>query len=346
LRSELFGVSIHHVPPVPALAVAVAAAAVVAISAQQDGPLFRSGVDLVDVTVTVTDSDERFVSGLQRDDFRIYEDGVLQETAYFSNERVPVSLGIALDTSGSMTSDKMASARSAINRFAGELLGAEDELFYMQFANRPDLVQDWTHDRRAIRRALGSAFAAGGTALYDAIAEAVPVAQTGQNKKKAMLVISDGNDTTSETTVEELQQIIRESEVLVYALAVDGRTDSMRRPPIIQIPQPFPFPIPGRRQPPVRMPPGVRTRIGEGVNAGALRRITDPTGGRTEVLRGFDDLDGATSRIADELSKQYQLGYASNGKRDGRWHAIRVEVSGRGYTVRARGGFVAARAAS
>jgi Ca-activated chloride channel family protein len=326
---------------------ALAALAVVSTDAQESFK-FRSGVELVNVTATVTDQDGRFVSGLRQEDFTVYEDGELQQVSHFSNERVPVSLGIALDTSGSMTPDKMSAARGAIDRFIYDLLGPDDELFFMQFANRPDMVQDWTTDRRRISRAVASVGSAGGTAMYDAIADAVPVAQSGKNRKKALLVISDGNDTNSGTSVGELRQLIRESEVLVYALGVDSTgAYSTRRGPTIQLPpMPIPFPIPGRR-PQGRMPPiggsgGVWTRGGdERVNAEALRQITDDTGGRTEIVRGFSDLDAATARIADELSKQYYLGYASSGTKDGRWHAIRVEVKNRNLNVRARRGYIA-----
>jgi Ca-activated chloride channel homolog len=328
----------------------VAALAVVSTDAQESFR-FRSGVELVNVTATVTDDSGRFVSGLRQDDFKVYEDGEEQPVSHFSNERVPVSLGILLDTSGSMTSEKMSAARSAIDRLIYELLGPDDELFFMQFANRPDLIQEWTSDRRRISRAVASVGSQGGTAMYDAIADAVPVAKAGKNRKKAILVISDGNDTNSGTSVGQLRQIIRESEVLVYALGVDGTaTTSTRRGPTIQLPpMPIPFPIPGRRPQGRRLPPiggggsgGIWTRGGdERVNAEALRQITDDTGGRTEIVRTFGDLDGATERIADELSMQYYLGYASSGQKDGQWHAIRVEVKDRRLTVRARRGYVA-----
>jgi Ca-activated chloride channel family protein len=324
-----------------AVVTALAALAVVTTSAQE-GFRFRSGVELINVTATVSDEDGRFVSGLRQEDFTVYEDGARQEVTHFSNERVPVSLGIVLDTSGSMTPDKMSAARSAIDRFIYDLLGPDDELFFMQFANRPDLMQQWTTDRRRISRAVASVGGQGGTAMYDAIADAVPVAQEGKNRKKALLVISDGNDTNSGTSVGELRQMIRESEVLVYALGIDGTAPS-RRTPTIQLP-PIPFPIPGRR--PGRLPPiggggGVWSRGDERVNADALRQITDDTGGRTEIVREARELDGATARIADELSKQYYLGYSSTGEKDGKWHAIRVEVKDRRLTVRARRGYVA-----
>jgi Ca-activated chloride channel family protein len=322
-------------------------AGIATLAAQsQDGFTFKSGVELINVTATVSDRDGRFVSGLQKEDFTLLEDGHPQEVSHFSNDRVPVSLGIALDTSGSMTPDKMSAARSAIDRFVYDLLGPDDELFFMQFANRPDIIQDWTIDRKAISRAVARVNAYGGTALYDAVADAIPVASEGKHSKKALLIISDGNDTNSNILVGELRQLIRQSEVMVYALGVDGtESSSFRVGPSIQLPIPFPGGI-GRRRPPVIIGGGggggPRGSSGsERVNAGALRQITDDTGGRTEIVRGFGDLDGATARIADELSKQYYLGYTSTEKKDGRWHDITVQVKDRKLSVRARKGYIA-----
>jgi hypothetical protein len=235
-------------------------------------------------------------------------------------------------------------------------------VFFADFNNRSHLDQDWTTDRKAITRAVNHVEANGGTALYDAIANALPIAASGRHQKKAILVITDGNDTDSYIGVSELRQAIRESELLVYALGVDGTyADRLQsQPPIIRPPLPIPLPFPGSR-PRGRFPQiigggpifgggggnsGRRQRggwniNGERVNAEALRQITDDTGGRTEIVRGFGDLDNATGRIADELSKQYYLGYANMAARDGRWHSIRVEVKDRKLTVRARKGYVA-----
>jgi VWFA-related protein len=348
----------------PALATVLAALTAVSLAAQDqtasgDGARFKSGVELVNVTATVSDEDGRFVSGLTRDDFLVYDNGTPQTIAQFSNERVPVSLGILLDVSGSMTADKMASARAAIARLIDELLAPDDEIFFGTFADRPAILQRWTTNRAAIRAAVDEASAFGGTALYDAIADALPLASSGRHQKKAILVISDGNDTSSRISVRELREAIRESDVLVYALGVDG-TDSARnriqiqrprsRPPV-RIPLP-PFGRPGGRGfpqlpggrglpqifgGPAKYPPSVDERV----NADALRQVTDDTGGRTEIVRGFGDLDEATARIADELSKQYYLGYVPTLTRDGTWHSIRVEVKGHHYTVRARRGYVA-----
>jgi Ca-activated chloride channel family protein len=329
------------------LGVALSAVAVGSLSAQ-DGFKLKSRVELINVTATVSDDSGRFVSGLRQSDFTVYEDNEKQEITHFSADRVPVSLGILLDVSGSMSPEKMDSARAAINRFAQQLLDPADELFLMTFSRTSDLQQDWTTDRRAISRAMQRVEPDGGTAMYDAIADALPIASSGRHEKKAILLISDGNDRNSTITVNELRQAIRESEVLVYALGVDSLERSMpqtgppRRPP--QLPIPIPFPIPGgggRRYPQIFGGPYGNQGADERVNADALRRITDDTGGRTEIVRGFRNLDEATERIADELSKQYYLGYASTRPKDGRWHAIRVDVRDRKLTVRARRGYVA-----
>ena len=326
----------------------------------QDAPRFRGGVELVHVTATVTDGDGRFVSGLRRNDFTVLEDGAAQEVTYFSSDRVPVSLGIVLDASGSMSRDKLGAARAAIDRLIVDLLGPDDELFFMEFADTPQLTQTWTRDRLAISEAIGAVRTVGGTAMYDAVAAALPVAERGVHRKKALLLISDGNDTDSHIDVVELIRMIRASDVLVYALGIDASDELRSRGtfrPQVRFPG-LPLPVPGGRrpgQPP--FPPSIPTpprvpappvpsdswtrRPDDRVDADALRRITDDTGGRTEILRRVDDLDRATALLADELSRQYSLGYVSPAGRDGQWHAIRVTVRDGRLTVRARQGYVA-----
>ncbi len=328
---------------------------------------FKSGVELINVTATVTDASGRFVPGLNQEDFRVYQDDQPQAITHFNSERVPVSLGIALDTSGSMDGEKMAAARRALNSFLDRLTDPEDDVFLYRFDSNPMLVEGWTRDKRRLSLELGRLQPRGGTALYDAVAEAVPLAQSGHNRKKALVIISDGNDTSSRTDVLALKQMIRETEVLVYAVGIDSQTEfsflprgfsrnaaaqrpGRPRPP--RLPIPFPFPIPGGRKhtppapAPPTFPPGTRGGNNRGldaerVNVAALREITDDSGGRTEIVRGARDLDPATAGIADELSRQYYLGYAATGVKDGRWHTIRVELRHPGYHVRARRGFVA-----
>src|SRR6266446_453380 len=281
---------------------------------------FKSGVELINVTTTVSDASGRFVSGLHKEDFAVYEDDHPVEITHFSSERVPVSLGIVLDTSGSMAGSKIQEAQSALNRFLFDLLDKEDEIFLYRFSNYPVLLQGWTTDRQRLSRALDRVTPNGGTAMYDAVSEAVPLAQEGQFRKKALVVISDGNDTGSQTTIRELKQQIRESEVLVYAIGIDGESEAptYRRAPQPQppprLPIPFPFPVPGRggRRFPLLLGAQGGWRITPGddrVNVAALRDLTDDSGGRTEVIRDPRDLNPATASIADELSKQYYLGY-------------------------------------
>jgi Ca-activated chloride channel family protein len=315
----------------------------------QDGFRFRSGVDLVNVTVTVTDRSGRFVPDLRQTDFLVYDDDQPVEVTHFSADRVPVSLGIVLDTSGSMAGDKIERARASIERFLDQLDDPEDEVFLYGFASDVRLIQEWTNDRNAVIAGLRRADAVGGTAMYDAAIEAVRKAQSGQNRKKAVVLISDGNDTSSSRGLRDVRRVVRETEVLIYAIGIDGSAEpAIRMPPQTFPPTPFPFPIPRRGRPGTRwpglsqFPPAIgRMAAGDRLNAQALREITDDSGGRTEVVRNARDLSPATASIADELSRQYSLGYTSPGNRDGRWHAIRVEVRERSVHVRARRGYTA-----
>src|SRR5262249_25565300 len=167
----------------------------------------------------------RFVPGLRQDDFSVFEDNRPVEVTHFSAERVPVSLGVALDTSGSMAGEKIREAETALSRFAYELLDKDDEMFLYRFSNYATLLQGWTTDRQLIGRALGRITPNGGTALYDAVAEAIPLAARGRFQKKALLIISDGNDTSSRAEIRHVKQEIRESEVLVYAIGIDGESE-------------------------------------------------------------------------------------------------------------------------
>jgi VWFA-related protein len=314
---------------------------------------FKTGVELINVTATVTDANGRFVSGLRREDFVVYEDGKPQVVSQFDAERVPVSLGIVLDTSGSMHGEKIVAARAALNRFLFDLLGPQDEVFLFRFDSQTNLVQPWTLDRQAVSRALGAVRPAGGTALYDAVAESVPMTQSGSRSKKALVVISDGQDTNSHTQVRELQQLIRETEVLVYAVGIDASgiepaRSAYSQPPASApaVPSPFPGkkplpPPPARRPAPGPAPAAARGSSADRTNVDALRAFTDESGGRTEMIYSSRDLDPATAGIADELSKQYFLGYVSSLPKDGRWHTIEVQVRRGAHNVRARKGFIA-----
>jgi VWFA-related protein len=359
----------RHLQHLVALSAIVLALATSLLAQDQGGFKFKSGVELINVTATVTDRSGRFYGRLRREDFLVYEDNKPVEVTHFSSDRTPVSLGIVVDTSGSMAGEKWSAAVNSIDRFFRTLDDEMNEFFLYRFSANADLVADWTTDRDRLANAIGRIHPNGGTAMYDAVAEAVPMAQSGQNRKKAVVIISDGNDTSSRVGVSEVKRIVRETEVLVYAVGIDGQgTPTFQRPtppvnqppPRLPIPLPFPgggrgrggsgggFPWPGTGGGGGGYPPstggGVITRGGgadDRVNVMALREITDDSGGRTEIVRDYRDLDPAVNGIADELSQQYYLGYPSPGYKDGRWHTIRVELRDPNLTVRARKGYVA-----
>jgi VWFA-related protein len=335
----------------------------------QQRPVFGTGVDLVVVNATVTDHDGYFVRGLRERDFEVREDGRPQPIAAFSSERVPVSIGIALDLSNSMKGEKLRAAKSALFRLLDELLDPEDEIFLYSFSDEPLLLQSWTTRRDLLRKALDGASAGGLTALYDTTAQAVSMAATGRHRKKALVIISDGTDTASHTDVHALQRQIRESDVLVYAIGIEQgaadrqaerprmpvASDPWASPPDPRLP-PFPPRPPTRpgqpRSPlgpggappaPPRAPiPKAGQQPGGEADAYALRELTGDSGGRTEIIRSAADLPPVTAGIADELSRQYFLGYQGMAPRDGLWHTIEVSVRRPNVRVRARTGYFAA----
>jgi len=286
----------------------IAVAAIAGVSARaQDPPKFRSGIDVVTVAATVTDRDGRLVSSLSRSDFAIFEDGQRRDVLYFADESVPVSLGILLDASGSMSAAKLRLARESISRLVTHDLHPTTEWFFARFGYSLVVTQEWTTDRDAIVQALREVRATGDTALYDAIALAIPLAEDGHFQKKALLLVSDGGESKSLLSLNEVQKAIGESDVRVYGIGVDA-TDG---------------------------------RPGERLNMKTLQRVADDTGGSTEIVQNSAAIPAATARIADELQHQYLLSYSTNVPKDGRRHTIRVDVRGRGLKVRARLGFIA-----
>lgn len=347
------------------VAVMLAAATLLA-DQDQGGFKFKSGVELINVTATVTDRTGRFYSRLRKEDFQVYEDGKPVEITHFSADRTPVSVGFAVDTSGSMAGEKWSAAVGSIERFFNMMNDQDDEFFLYRFSANPDLVSDWSRDRNRLSMAISRVHPNGGTAMYDAVAEAVPMAQSGQNRKKAIVIVSDGNDTSSRVGVSEVKQVVHQTEVLVYAVGIDGQGQPtfQRGSPPIQMPRlpiPIPFPGAGGRRGSGGGFPGMPPTGGGGggypggggsgtysmggkddhVNVMALREITDDSGGRTEIVRDYRDIDPAIASIADELTQQYYLGYPSPGHKDGRWHTIRVELRDPNLMVRARKGYVA-----
>jgi Ca-activated chloride channel homolog len=270
----------------------------------------RSGVDLTVVAATVFNAEGGLVAGLPREAFEIYEDGERQPIAQFTNERVPIGLGLLLDVSDSMFGRRIKDARAAVERFLVDLLAPADEFFMMAFNHEPHPLTDWTHETGLVRSALESARPSGGTAIYDAVLAALPLIEHRHRERAAVVIISDGADTASDITLRDLRGALVRSDAFVYAVAIDS-------------PEPQP----------------INTRV----NAAALGDITNPTGGHTEIVRDSADLAAATARIAEELNSQYVIGYAVPHPGDGKYHSIRVRVTTPGYKVHARNGYVATR---
>jgi Ca-activated chloride channel homolog len=273
-----------------------------------DRRVFRSGIEVTSITTTVRDGQGRLVTGLEREAFEVYEDGDPQKVTQFTNERVPIGLGVLLDTSDSMFGQRIKDARAAVERFLFDLLEPSDEYFAMSFNHEPRVLTRWTSAPDVMRRALDRMKPSGGTAVYDAILASLPLVAIRSRQRAALLVISDGADTASTATIREVRSALLRSDAFVYAIALDS---------------------PGRQ--------AINTRV----NPTALREITDDSGGRTELVQSSADLADATARIAEELNSQYLLGYTSSHGADGKYHSIRVRVPGTDYKVRARNGYVA-----
>jgi len=297
----------------PPLVAAFAPLAVAVLAAQTplvrgDRP-FRTGIELTSVAATVTDSEGRLITGLDRTAFELFEDGLKQEVTQFTRERVPVGLGVLIDISDSMFGQRIKDARAAVNRFLFELLDDSDEFFLVAFNHAPKTLTAWTHTPGEVSLALNALKPFGGTAAYDAIVEALPMIERRARQRAALLLISDGADTASNTSLREVKSALLRSDAFVYAIAIDSSD---------------------------------RQAINTKINPDALREITGQSGGRTEVVHNSADLAEASARIADELNHQYVLGYTSAHEGDGGYHSIRVRVAGSGYRVRARNGYVAA----
>jgi VWFA-related protein len=268
---------------------------------------FRARLDLVQVTVSVTDENGRLVTGLTKNDFQIWEDGIEQKVTQFTDQRVPVSLGVLLDASDSMRGQPVVDARAAVDRFVGELLWPEDEAFVATFNHSASLASRWRTPPSLLTNVLRGLQPTGGTAMYDALAETAALFSKRVNSRAAIVLISDGADTASDRTLHQAVDVIRRGDMFVYAIAIDA---------------------PDARE---------STRV----NPEALRELSSLSGGYTEVVHSAAEVGPATARIADELNKQYTLGFSSSRPPDGTWRALRVRVRGQDYFVRARRGYYA-----
>jgi len=274
--------------------------------------LLRSSIELTAITATVRDGDGRLVPDLPVDAFTVYEDGEPQPITQFTHERVPVGLGVLLDVSDSMFGQRILDARAAVERFLLQLLAPEDAAFVMTFNHSPHLLTPWVTPGEAatVRAALDTLHPSGGTAIYDTVLTALSMVDQRTRDRAAVVVISDGADTASDTSLRDLRSALLRTDAFIFAIAIDS---------------------------PVRQ--AINTRV----NPEALSEVTNQTGGHTEVVHDTTELAAATARIAEELNTQYVIGYSSPHPGDGKYHSIRVRVNREGHKVRARNGYVSVR---
>ena len=249
--------------------------------------------DLVTVTVTVTDTYGRFVSGLERGAFSVTDDKVPQEITFFSDEDAPVSLGIVFDVSGSLSGDKINRAREALARFV-ETSHERDEYFLVGFNDRAQLLLDRTRNSDALLSKLTFVQTKGQTALYDACYLGVEKVMRGAHRKRAIILISDGQDNNSRYTFTEVRRLLKESDVIIYSVGIldqGANSDSM---------------------------------AGEAI----LTELSSVSGGKYFPVQTNAEMNDIFERIALELRHQYSLSYRpSNFTPDGKWHRLKVKVT-------------------
>jgi len=286
---------------------------------------FKIGVnvDLVVVHTSVVDKNGQFVGGLKKESFKVFEDSVNQNIVSFSQEDVPVSLGIVIDTSGSMRGkfDDVTKAALAFMRASNP----NDEVFLVGFNDQVELIEDYTNDVDLISDDLNNAVVTGGTALWDAIYLGVQKAQNGSRPKKALIVITDGEDKDSYYKLDEMVSKVQESDVQIYGIGF-----------LNEVPDKGLF--------------GHWTKTDPEKAHDALQRISDETGAKAFFPKSINDIHAIVSEIAFELRNQYSISYiSSNPARDGSWRRIRIALDPpptTGRRVRYRTGYFAPKPAN
>jgi Ca-activated chloride channel family protein len=250
---------------------------------------------LVVIPVTVTDPSNRFVVGLDKKDFDLSEDTVKQKITDFSAEDAPMSVGILVDTSGSMDA-KLTTSRRAVAEFL-KTLNSQDEAFLIEFSDRAQLVQPFTKNTSDIDAQLSAMKAGGLTALLDAVDMGVKEMKTAKNPRKALVIISDGGDNHSHYTPAEIRGVVQEADTQIYAMGVF---------------EPF-------------LLPGLATEIITGPKL--LAQLAEQTGGRAYGASEFSQLPGIAEKIAIELRNQYVLAYyPANPSHDGKYRRVEVKI--------------------
>jgi Ca-activated chloride channel family protein len=258
------------------------------------GPVITN-TDLITITVTVTDTYGRYVSGLGKGAFTILDEKKPQEITYFSDDDSPVSVGVIFDVSGSMGGDKIKRARDALSKFI-QTSHNMDEYFLIAFNSRAQLLLDKTRDGNQVLDKLTFVQTRNNTALYDACYLGVEKVQRGTHPKRALLLISDGQDNNSRYTFNELRRLLKESDVTLYGIGILSGSDA-------------------------------GSSMGmEG--QGILDELASVSGGKAFFPRSNAEMDDIFEQIALELRHQYSIGYKpANFNNDGRWHKIKVKVT-------------------
>jgi len=252
----------------------------------------RANADLVLVPVTITDPMNRLVTGLERENFQLFEGSSTQEIKSFSSEDAPVSLGVIFDSSGSMSS-KMDRAKDAVVEFF-KTANPQDEFFMITFSDEPEVVSDFTSSVDEIQGKLVFTVPRRRTALLDAIYMGVTKMRQAKFAKKALLIISDGGDNHSRYTENEIKALVKEADVMVYAIGIYDRYFATQE-----------------------------ERLGPEL----LGQIAELSGGRAFTVENPNDLADVATKIGIELRNQYVLGYRpANGQRDGKWRKIKVKL--------------------
>jgi VWFA-related protein len=255
----------------------------------------RVNATLVLIPVTVTDPLGRFVTGLDKENFKLSEDKADQAITSFSSEDAPISVGVVFDCSGSM-GDKLVKSRQAVAQFF-KTANPEDEFFLVQFNDNARLIQPFTHDLEEIQNKLTFTQSKGRTALLDAIYMALHEMKKAKNARKAVLIISDGGDNNSRYTETEVKNLVKEADVQVYAIGIYEMGPSRGRTPE------------------------------EANGPGLLTEVAEPTGGRMYEADNINELPDIAAKIGMELRNQYILGYSpSNQERDGKYRRVQVKI--------------------
>jgi len=259
-------------------------------------PSFRADSNLVVIPVSVTDPVNRFVLGLRKEDFKILDNGVEQPIAHFSGEDVPLSIGLLFDISGSMDLKLRASRDAAATML--KTMSPDDEVFLAEFNDKVDLTVGFTGKTQEIRDALLKIQPSGLTALLDAVKFALSQMKSAKNQRKAIVIVSDGGDNSSKYTAAQIEALVREADVEIYAMGVFD--------PLLSL---------------------ALTRE-EVSGPRLLSEIATQTGGRAFAASISSDLPSVAARIAIELRNQYVLGYYPKDQvRDGKYHTVEVKIS-------------------